>query len=236
MNEDHPPESLLPESWRDVLEPVLASEESRRLGGWLRAEAAAGKAIYPPRGSRLRALELTPREAVKVVILGQDPYHGPGQAMGLSFSVPRGVRVPPSLANIYKELHSDLGLEIPSHGDLTPWAKRGVLLLNTTLTVEAGLAGSHAGHGWDAATDAVVAAVAEGENRCVFVLWGAHAQKKATRLPGLADGRHLVLRSPHPSPLSAHRGFFGSKPFSKANAFLEAAGRGAIDWRLPQEA
>lgn len=227
-------DTKLPESWKGVLEPVLASEEARRLGGWLRAEEAAGKAIYPPRGSRLRALELTEREAVKVVILGQDPYHGPGQAMGLSFSVPSGVRVPPSLVNIYKELHADLGLAIPLHGDLTSWAKRGVLLLNTTLTVEAGQAGSHAGRGWETVTDAVVAAVARGENRCVFVLWGAHAQKKVLRLPALADGRHLVLRSPHPSPLSAHRGFFGSKPFSKANAFLEAAGREAIDWSLPQ--
>ncbi|OBX18177.1 uracil-DNA glycosylase [Erythrobacter sp. QSSC1-22B] len=225
----------LPESWRDVLEPLLASEEARRLGGWLRAEEAAGRAVYPPRGSRLRALELTEREAVKVVILGQDPYHGPGQAMGLSFSVPRGVRVPPSLANIYKELHADLGLEIPAHGDLTPWAKRGVLLLNTTLTVESGQAGSHAGRGWDAVTDGVVAAVAGSDRPTVFVLWGAHAQKKAARLPGLADGRHLVLRSPHPSPLSAHRGFFGSKPFSKANDFFEAAGRKAIDWSLPAE-
>lgn len=230
MNEDN-----LPASWQDVLAPVLAGEEARRLGGWLRAEAAAGKAVYPPRGRRLRALELTEREAVRVVILGQDPYHGPGQAMGLSFSVPSDVRVPPSLANIYKELHVDLGLAVPSHGDLTPWAERGVLLLNTTLTVEAGLAGSHAGRGWEAVTDAVVAAVAESERPSVFVLWGAHAQKKAARLPALAEGRHLVLRSPHPSPLSAHRGFFGSRPFSKANAFLELAGRGAVDWSLPPE-
>jgi uracil-DNA glycosylase len=228
MNEDN-----LPASWQDVLAPVLAGEESRRLGGWLRAEEASGKAIYPPRGSRLRALELTEREAVRVVILGQDPYHGPGQAMGLSFSVPQGVRVPPSLANIYKELHADLGQEIRGHGDLTPWAKRGVLLLNTTLTVEAGQAGSHAGRGWDRVTDAVVAAVAQSDRPTVFLLWGAHAQKKAARLPGLADGRHLVLRSPHPSPLSAHRGFFGSRPFSKANAFLDRAGRGTVDWSLP---
>ena len=228
MNEDN-----LPASWQEVLAPVLAGEEARRLGGWLRAEEAAGKAVYPPRGSRLRALELTGREAVRVVILGQDPYHGPGQAMGLSFSVPHGVRVPPSLANIYKEMHADLGLEIPSHGDLTPWAERGVLLLNTTLTVEAGQAGSHAGRGWDRVTDAVVAAAAESERPTVFVLWGAQAQKKAARLPALAESRHLVLRSPHPSPLSAHRGFFGSRPFSKANAFLELAGRGAVDWSLP---
>ena len=228
MNEDN-----LPASWQEVLAPVLAGEEARRLGGWLRAEEAAGKAVYPPRGRRLRALELTEPEAVRVVILGQDPYHGPGQAMGLSFSVPSDVRVPPSLANIYKELQADLGLAVPSHGDLTPWAERGVLLLNTTLTVEAGQAGSHAGRGWDRVTDAVVAAAAESERPTVFVLWGAHAQKKAARLPALAESRHLVLRSPHPSPLSAHRGFFGSRPFSKANAFLELAGRGAVDWSLP---
>ena len=195
----------IPPSWQAVLEPVLASDAARKLGGWLRAEEAAGKAIYPPRGTRLRALELTPLDQVKVVILGQDPYHGPGQAMGLSFSVPEGVKVPPSLVNIYKELASDLGVPRPAHGDLTEWARRGVLLLNNTLTVEAGQAGSH-------------------------------AQKKAGRIAELRDraqgGRHCVIESVHPSPLSAHRGFFGSKPFSRANAFLEESGRGAVDWRI----
>ncbi|QYU66848.1 uracil-DNA glycosylase [Leptolyngbya sp. 15MV] len=210
-----------------------AAPEARRLGGWLRAEEAAGKAIYPPRGTRLAALERTPLDAVKVVILGQDPYHGPGQAMGLSFSVPRGVPPPPSLGNIYKELASDLGLDRPAHGDLTGWARQGVLLLNNSLTVEANRAGSHAGRGWDALTDACVRAVAERAEPSVFVLWGSHAQGKAARIPQIvAGGRHLVLASPHPSPLSAHRGFFGSRPFSRANAFLEAHGRGAIDWRL----
>jgi uracil-DNA glycosylase len=221
----------VPESWRPALDPVLALPESRRLGGWLRAQEEAGKTIYPPRGSRLRALELTPLDQVKVVILGQDPYHGPGQAHGLCFSVPEGVRVPPSLVNIYKELESDLGVSAPPHGNLEHWARQGVLLLNNSLTVQAGQAGSHAGRGWDAITDAAVAAVAAREDPSVFILWGSHARKKAERIPELQGAdRHLVLTAPHPSPLSAHSGFFGSRPFSKANAFLEAKGRGAIDW------
>jgi len=222
----------IPDSWKPVLDPVLDSEEARRLGGWLRAEEGAGKTIYPLRGCRLRALELTPLDAVKVVILGQDPYHGPGQAMGLCFAVPEGVKVPPSLVNIYKELESDLGIARPTHGDLSAWARQGVLLLNNTLTVEAGQAGSHAGRGWDAITDSCVAAVAARSEPSVFILWGSHAQAKAKRIPGLRDGRHRVIESPHPSPLSAHRGFFGSQPFSRTNAFLESRGRRAIDWRL----
>ncbi len=222
----------IPPSWRPALDPVLAGDEARRLGGWLRAEEGAGKTIYPPRGSRLRALDLTPLDAVKVVILGQDPYHGPGQAHGLSFSVPEGVRPPPSLVNICKELRADLGIEPAAHGNLENWARQGVLLLNTALTVEAGLAGSHQGRGWEAITDAVVAAVAARAEPSVFILWGSHAQKKADKVAGLQGGRHLVLRSVHPSPLSAHRGFFGSKPFSQANAFLQRHGRGVIDWRL----
>jgi uracil-DNA glycosylase len=223
----------IPDSWRGALEPVLATPEARRLGGWLRAQEEAGKAIFPPRGCRLAALAATPLEEVRVVILGQDPYHGPGQAHGLSFSVPDGVRPPPSLANIFKELESDLGLPRPQTGNLTRWAEQGVLLLNNTLTVEAGQAGSHAGRGWDAITDACVAAVAQSGNPTVFILWGSHARKKAGRVKGLGAGdHHLVLTSPHPSPLSAHSGFFGSRPFSQANAFLEARGRGAIDWSL----
>ncbi len=223
----------VPPSWQAAIEPALATPEARRLGGWLRAEEAAGKRIFPPRGMRLRALELTPLDKVKVVILGQDPYHGPGQAHGLSFSVPEGVRQPPSLVNIFKELQDDLGIAPPSHGNLEGWARQGVLLLNNSLTVESGQAGSHAGRGWDAITDAAVRAVAEREEPSVFILWGSHAQAKAARIPELRDdSRHLILRSPHPSPLSAHRCFFGSKPFSKANAFFEQHGRGAIDWRL----
>jgi uracil-DNA glycosylase len=223
----------IPQSWRAALEPVLASAEARKLGGWLRAEEAAGKAIYPPRGQRLAALAMTPLEDVRCVILGQDPYHGPGQANGLAFSVAPGVKVPPSLANIYKELASDLGLPRPAHGDLTGWARQGVLLLNNTLTVAAGQAGSHAGRGWDAITDACIAAVAQGGAPTVFILWGSHARKKASRVPALGRAsHHLVLTSAHPSPLSAHNGFFGSRPFSQTNAFLESAGRGAIDWRV----
>ena len=229
MNESVPP------SWRPAMEPALTTREARALGGWLRAEEAAGKQVFPPRGQRLRALELTPLDQVKVVILGQDPYHGPGQAHGLCFSVPGGVRQPPSLVNIFKELRSDLGIAPPPHGNLEHWARQGVLLLNNSLTVEAGQAGSHAGRGWDAITDAAVAAVAARAEPCVFVLWGSHAQAKAARVAGLGAGtHHLVLRSPHPSPLSAHRGFFGSKPFSQANRFLERNGRGAIDWALPE--
>lgn len=230
-------DETIPESWRAALGPVLATPEARRLGGWLKAEEAAGKVVYPPRGTRLAALALTPLDDVRCVILGQDPYHGPGQAHGLAFSVQDGTRLPPSLVNIYKELEADLGLPRPVTGDLSPWARQGVLLLNNTLTVEAGQAGSHAGRGWDAITDAAVAAVAERAEPTVFILWGSHARKKASRLPALATafGRnagHLVVTSAHPSPLSAHNGFFGSRPFSQANAFLEERGRGAIDWRL----
>lgn len=222
----------VPESWQEVLEPVLAEKASRTLGGFLQAEEAAGKRIYPPRGTRLRALELTPLDQVKVVILGQDPYHGPGQAHGLAFSVPQGVRVPPSLLNIYKELESDLGLPRAGHGNLEDWARQGVLLLNNALTVEEARAGSHQKLGWEAITDAAVAAVAARDEPSVFLLWGSHARNKAMRVPGLNDGRHLVLTAPHPSPLSAHSGFLGCRHFSQANEFLKAKGRGAIDWRV----
>jgi len=222
----------IPESWQPVLEPVLATTEARQLGGFLVAEEQAGKQIYPPRGCRLKALELTPLDEVKVVILGQDPYHGPGQAMGLCFSVPEGVKIPPSLVNIYKELEADLGVARADHGDLSKWARQGVLLLNNTLTVEAAKAGSHAKRGWDAITDACVAAVAARDEPSVFILWGSHAQAKAKRIAGLREGPHCVIESPHPSPLSAHRGFFGSKPFSRTNAFLSDHGREAIDWAL----
>ena len=222
----------IPESWRPVLEPALAAPEVRRLGGFLVAEEAAGKPVYPPRGCRLKALELTPLDSVKVVILGQDPYHGPGQAMGLSFAVPEGVKVPPSLANIYKELEADLGIARPAHGDLSAWARRGVLLLNNTLTVEGGKAASHAGRGWETVTDACVAAVAARAEPSVFILWGSHAQAKAKRIEGLRAGQHCVIESPHPSPLSAYRGFFGSRPFSRANAFLTEHGRASVDWQV----
>lgn len=222
----------LPESWRPALEPVLQSPPLRALGGFLKAEESAGKVVYPPRGQRLAALEMTPLDKVRVVILGQDPYHGAGQAHGLAFSVQHGVRIPPSLVNIYKELEADLGIPRAPHGNLTRWAEQGVLLLNNALTVEAANAGSHQGKGWELFTDAAVEAVAARIDPTVFILWGSHAQKKAARVAALRDGPHLVLKAPHPSPLSAHNGFFGSKPFSQANAFLEASGRGKIDWHV----
>ena len=224
--------ATVPESWQPALAEALATKPARALGGFLQAEEAAGKRIYPPRGSRLRALELTPLDAVKVVILGQDPYHGPGQAHGLAFSVPEGVKVPPSLVNIRKELASDLGLELPADGNLERWARQGVLLLNNSLTVEDGRAGSHQNLGWEPITDAAVAAVAERDEPTVFLLWGSQARNKAGRVPGLMNGKHLVLTAPHPSPLSAHSGFFGCRHFSRANQFLETNGRGTIDWRL----
>ena len=226
-------ESSLPESWRAALEPVLATPRFRALDNFLAADEAAGKTTYPPRHLRFAALEHTPLQAVKVVILGQDPYHGPGQAHGLAFSVPEGIAIPPSLRNIYKELETDLGIAPATHGNLTRWADQGVLLLNTALTVEAGQAGSHQRCGWEEFTDAAVAAVAARPQPSVFVLWGAHARKKAAGVAGLGAGSpHLVLTSAHPSPLSAYAGFFGSKPFSRANVFLEAKGRGVIDWRV----
>jgi len=220
----------VPESWRPALQDVLRGSAARQLAAFLAAEEAAGKHIYPPRDARLRALELTPLDRVKVVILGQDPYHGPGQAHGLAFSVPKGVRNPPSLVNIGKEIASDCALPLRGHGNLEGWARQGVLLLNNALTVEQGRAGSHQKIGWEAITDAAVAAVAARSEPSVFLLWGNHARRKAERVAGLRDGPHLVLTAPHPSPLSAHAGFFGCRHFSRANAFLEAQGRGPIDW------
>mgnify|MGYP001565404361 FL=1 len=219
------------DSWREPLAPIFASEGMARLRAFLIAEKAAGKRIFPHSSAWLRALELTPLSDVRVVILGQDPYHGAGQAHGLCFSVQPQVRTPPSLQNIYKELRDDLGIAPATHGFLEHWAKQGVLLLNAVLTVEEGQAASHAGRGWEAFTGAVIAAVNARETPTVFLLWGAHAQKKAASVD---TGRHLVLRAAHPSPLSAHGGFFGCRHFSKANAFLEAHGLAPIDWRLPE--
>lgn len=221
----------LPAGWAAALAPVLSGEAPRELARWLAGEEAAGRAIYPLAAQRLHALELTPLDRVKVVILGQDPYHGAGQAHGLAFSVPMGEKLPPSLRNIYRELAEDCGIAPPLTGDLSGWARQGVLLLNNALTVEAGRAGSHQNRGWEAVTDACVAAVAAREEPSVFILWGSHAQAKARRVAGLGPGsRHCVIESPHPSPLSAYRGFFGSRPFSRANAFLVAHGRGPVDW------
>ena len=223
----------VPPAWAAALEPVLTGVTARKLAAFLDEEAAAGKPIYPAPAQRFRALELLAPEDVKAVILGQDPYHGPGQAMGLAFSVPRGVRLPPSLRNIYKELESDLGITPAGHGDLTSWVKDGVLLLNSALSVEDGKAGSHSRKGWQQITDAMVATVANGPGPVAFILWGNHAQDKAARIDALNDPRHLKILSVHPSPLSARRGFFGSRPFSRTNAFLSANGRAPVDWSLP---
>ena len=199
------------------------------LKDFLVAERDKGKRIFPKGSEWFHALDATPLEKVRVVILGQDPYHGEGQAHGLCFSVKPGVRPPPSLINIYKEMKSDLGLETPSHGNLEAWAKQGVLLLNAVLTVEAGRAGSHQGKGWERFTDAVIRLVNDQPRPVVFILWGAYAQRKAAFVD---RKRHLVLTSAHPSPLSASNGFFGSKPFSQTNKFLIANGRDPIDWKL----
>ncbi|GAA0658194.1 uracil-DNA glycosylase [Sphingomonas insulae] len=221
--------------WTAPLADALADLPA--LDAFLEAEAAAGKAVYPPVEDRFRALALTPLPDVRVVILGQDPYHGPGQAHGLSFSVRPGVKVPPSLANIYKELHADLGIAPARHGFLEHWARQGVLLLNTVMTVEGGRAASHRGRGWEALTDAVIRAVAAKPGPVVFLLWGTHAQAKAGFVRTIAQGgEHLVLSAPHPSPLSAYKGWFGSRPFSQANAFLERHGAAPIDWALPDAA
>lgn len=193
------------------------------------ADERARHAVYPPKDEVFAALHLTPLAEVKVVILGQDPYHGPGQAHGLCFSVRAGVRPPPSLQNIFTELHADLGIDPPADGDLTPWARQGVLLLNTTLTVRAHEAASHQRKGWETFTDRVLQAVDAQPRTVVFILWGASARRKRALID---TSRHVVIESPHPSPLSAHRGFFGSRPFSRANEALVAAGREPVDWRL----
>jgi uracil-DNA glycosylase len=219
------------EGWREALAGEFASPYMAELRAFLSGEAAAGKRIHPEEGAHFRALDLTPLDGVRVVILGQDPYHGPGQAHGLAFSVPPGVRVPPSLANVYRELEADLGIPPAPHGSLEPWARQGVLLLNAVLTVEEGRAASHRGRGWERLTDAVVARVASLPRPVVFMLWGSHAQKKAAFVDRV---RHLVLTAPHPSPLSAHTGFLGCRHFSKANAFLAGQGEAPIDWRLPE--
>lgn len=222
--------NALPRSWKGPLAGELKAPALAHAEAFLAKARQAKQEIYPKTEHIFAALALTPFEKVKVVILGQDPYHGPNQAHGLSFSVPKGERLPPSLRNIFRELHSDLGIAPAESGDLTAWAKQGVLLLNSSLTVEAGKAGSHARIGWEALTDGIIRELSHRREHLVFVLWGAHAQKKA----GLIDqGKHLVIESVHPSPLSASRGFFGSRPFSQINAYLQQHGIQAIDWRLP---
>ena len=221
------PTVKLHESWLKELQVELDSPYMAALKSFLLAEREAGKLIYPKGSEWFAALNFTPLDKVRVVILGQDPYHGEGQAHGLCFSVPHGVKPPPSLMNIYKELKSDLGLTPPAHGNLEDWAKQGVLLLNSVLTVEGGMAASHQGQGWERFTDAIVRVLNNQPRPIAFVLWGNYAQKKA----GFVDrNRHLVISCAHPSPLSAHNGFFGSKPFSKINAFLASQGETEIHW------
>ncbi|MGI8937241.1 MAG: uracil-DNA glycosylase [Iamia sp.] len=215
--------------WNPVLKAELAQPYFAELRTFV-DEERRHHPVYPPVEEVFAALHLTPYDDVKVLILGQDPYHGAGQAHGLCFSVRPGVDVPPSLANIHAEMETDLGLPRPDHGCLDAWATRGVLLLNATLTVRARQAASHQRHGWETFTDAVIRAVNDKPERVVFVLWGSSARKKKA----LVDtSRHTIIESPHPSPLSAHRGFLGSRPFSRTNAALEAAARGPVDWRIP---
>ena len=221
----------LEDSWKQALSAEFSSDYMTALRAFLVAEREAGKRIFPKGAEYFRALDLTPLDAVKVVILGQDPYHGAGQAHGLCFSVQPGVRIPPSLVNIYKEMQADLGIPPARHGFLESWAKQGVLLLNSVLTVEEARAASHQGQGWERFTDAVIRIVNEHCEHVVFILWGAYAQRKAAFVD---TSRHLVLKSVHPSPLSAHNGFFGSKPFSKANEWLVQQGRDPVNWQLPE--
>jgi uracil-DNA glycosylase len=238
MSENASPQAAsvrLDSRWREALAGEFASPYMAELKRFLLERKAAGARIFPPGSHWFRALDLTPPDKVRVVILGQDPYHGPGQAHGLCFSVRPGVPVPPSLVNIYKELQRDLGIAPPHHGFLESWAEQGVLLLNAVLTVEMGAAGSHQGKGWERFTDAVIARVNALDHPVVFLLWGSHAQKKAAGVDSVErGGRHLVLKAPHPSPLSAHRGFLGCGHFSQANAFLQDHGLAPIDWRLPE--
>ena len=219
----------LPPSWLDVLGAEFEQPYMHALRAFLKEEKREHR-VYPPGGEMFAAFEHTPLDKVRVVVLGQDPYHGPGQANGLSFSVRRGVQTPPSLAHIFKELRDDLGVPPARHGDLTAWADQGVLLLNATLSVREQTANSHRGRGWETFTDRVVQALGERRQGLVFVLWGSSALQKAARID---RSRHHVVSSPHPSPLSASRGFFGSRPFSAVNAWLTARGEPPIDWALP---
>ncbi|CAM3932182.1 uracil-DNA glycosylase [Psychrobacter arenosus] len=222
----------MPEDWKAALADELTSDNMDNIRAFLKQEYQAGKTIYPPAPLMFNAFDLTPLSKVKVVILGQDPYHGPGQAMGLSFSVPKTILKPPSLNNLLKEMATDIGTQYSAHGDLTHWAQQGVLLLNSSLSVEAGEANSHQSKGWEQFTDAVIDVINEQTNHTVFILWGSKAKSKGKFID---TNRHLILTAVHPSPLAANRGgFFGSKPFSKANDYLEQYGKAPIDWQLPQ--
>lgn len=227
------PDVKLDETWKAHLAGEFDKEYMHALKAFLVAEKEAGKVIYPKGGEYFRAMDLTSFEDVKVVILGQDPYHGPGQAHGLCFSVRPDVRIPPSLVNMYKELQADLGIPPAQHGFLEHWAKQGVLMLNSVLTVEHKQAASHQGRGWEQFTDRVIAELNEQRENLVFILWGSYAQRKGQYID---RSRHLVLQSVHPSPLSAHRGFFGSRPFSQTNDYLTSKGLQPIDWQLPEVA
>lgn len=216
-------------SWQAVIGDELHKPYMEALRAFLKEEKAAGKNIYPPGSLIFNAFNHTPFEQVRVVIIGQDPYHGPGQAHGLSFSVPKGVALPPSLQNIFKEISSDLNIKMSGSGDLTPWADQGVLMLNATLTVQEANAGSHQNKGWERFTDAAIASLNHHREGVVFVLWGSYAQRKGDMID---THRHLVLKSVHPSPLSAHRGFFGNHQFSKINEYLIQRGQAPINWQL----
>ncbi len=219
----------LPATWRPVLADEIKKPYFLKLEKFLEEERRA-HTVYPPEQEVFTALKLTPFEQVNVLLLGQDPYHGPGQAHGLSFSVRPGVRIPMSLRNIFKELQADVGFRIPNNGYLAPWAEQGVLLLNAVLTVRAGEPNSHKGKGWEQFTDEIIRRVNDDRDQVVFVLWGSYAQKKISLID---TKRHTIIKGVHPSPLSARQGFFGSKPFSKINKALKRAGKPEIDWQLP---
>jgi len=223
-------EMLLDKSWKQLLAAEWSRPYMLELQTFLVREKAAGKTIYPKEEHLFQALNLTPFDQVKVVIIGQDPYHGPDQAHGLSFSVQKGMKIPPSLKNIFKELQDDLNLTPPDHGNLQHWASQGVLLLNNVLTVESDNAGSHSQKGWETFTDQIINLLNEKKKNLVFILWGSPAQKKANQVD---HEKHLILKSAHPSPLSSYRGFFGSKPFSKTNQYLLSKGLSPISWNIP---
>jgi len=223
------PNVKIESSWKEALEEEFSKPYFRNLTAFIKQEKADGKTIYPPGPLIFNAYNTTPISQVKVVVLGQDPYHNPGQAMGLSFSVPKGVKVPPSLRNMYKEMETSLGIPRAEHGDLTKWAEQGVFLLNSMLTVERNNPGSHQRSGWQYFTDASIKAISEQRENVVFLLWGAFAKKKSVLID--AD-KHLILSSPHPSPFSADRGFFGNDHFKRANEYLVANGREPIDWSV----
>lgn len=230
MSATLPPQVALEASWKPHIGDWLLRDDMQALAAFLRQRKAAGATVFPPGRQMFAAFDATAFDQVRVVILGQDPYHGPGQAHGLSFSVPPGMPVPPSLLNIYKEIEADLGIARPGHGCLLPWARQGVLLLNAVLSVEQGQAGAHQGRGWEGFTDHVVDVLNRQREGLVFMLWGSYAQKKGAMID---TGRHRVLKAPHPSPLSAHRGFLGCRHFSQANDYLRRRGQPPIDWSLP---